>query len=77
MLRKYISLFYENWKVPNEFIKIPKNNALKLVIKTSAWEIPNDDLWVVASASSKGEDLYYSGKIDDNSFILPDILQEI
>lgn len=73
----YISLFYENWKIPNKFIKIPKKKALKLVIETSAWERPNDDLWVVISASPKGEDLYYSGKIDDDSFILPDILQEI
>lgn len=68
----YVVLFYEDWKNPNNYIEIPKRKALKLLTETTSWNEPNkDDLWVTVSATKKGEELYYSGKIMCKNFKLP------
>ena len=70
----YVSFFYKNWKNPLNYIEIPKDKALKLLVETSSWENPDkDDLWVTASATKKGEDLYYSGEIMDENFKIPEL----
>lgn len=70
----YIALFYENWKNLNNYTEISKDKSLKLLLETSSWEEPNNDsLWITVSATKKGEELYYSGKIIDERFEFPKI----
>lgn len=70
----YVYLFYENWKIQNQYIEIPKDLALKLVVEDSSWEEPKEDIFITVSATQKGEDLYNSGEIMNDNFKLPEIL---
>ncbi|MDR2206279.1 MAG: hypothetical protein LBE36_09025 [Flavobacteriaceae bacterium] len=71
----YVTFFYESWKNPNNYTEIPKDKALKLLMETSSWENPDKNhQWITVSATKKGEELYYSGQIENNDFILPHIL---
>lgn len=71
----YVALFYENWKIFDNYIEIPKEKALYLLMETVSWENPNKgDLWITVSATKKEEDLYYTDKILNDNFKLPIVL---
>jgi len=72
----YVSLFYEKLSLYNnsEFIEIPKDKAKELIPKDLSWEDSTENILITASATKKGEELYYSGKIMEEDFKIPEIL---
>lgn len=71
----YVSLFYNKWCTTNfELKEIPKEKALKLILEDSCWTAPsNTDIYITASATQKGEDLYNSGEVMNENFKVPEI----
>lgn len=71
----FISLFYDNLEnpkfVPNE---ISKEKAKELISDDSSWDKDLEGVFITASATKKGEELYYSWEIMDEKFKLPKIL---
>ncbi|WP_161531914.1 hypothetical protein [Riemerella anatipestifer] len=70
----YVALFYEDWRYPNNYFEVPKDKSLKLLIENSSWEVPTqNDLWITVSATPKGKELYYSDRVMDESFKVPQL----
>lgn len=71
----YISLFYDN-PGKSKFTpkEIPKSVAKELILDNSCWDKDLDGVFITASATKKGEDLYYSWEIMDENFKLPEVL---
>ena len=73
----YISIFYENWTLyHSDFVEVSKEKTLELILNNDSWKDPINDVFITASATKKGEELYYSGKIMDESFKLPKVLED-
>jgi|GEM_PF-3258333 len=72
----YINLFYDKLGDP-EFIpqKISKEESLELIQNDSFWDTDFTNIYIAASATKKGEDLFYSGEIMDESFKIPEVLE--
>ena len=73
----YIALFYDKLG-DSEFVpkEIPKEKAIELILDDSSWDTDFTNVYITASATKKGEDLYNSGKIMDESFKLPKVLED-
>lgn len=72
----YVSLFYEYWSLEGSCLKeIYREDALYLILCNKSWYEPEEDIFIVASATSKGENLYNSGEIMSGTFCLPNIIK--
>lgn len=72
----YVNLFYEYWSLEGSHLKeIDKREALNLILYDKSWHELEEDTFIVANATLKGENLYNSGEIMNGIFCLPNIIK--